>query len=88
MINLIAQIILVLSLGGILFLLINKMPALASLSLEERDKKQDYFIIEKIKKIIKGFSFDTKVKLDKLPKEKQQENKFDKDDDYWERVVE
>jgi len=78
-----AQIILVISLAGMLFLSIRKIPALVVLNVEEVERKSIFKIIRKYKP---DFS---KIKRIKLPQrmKKDRKEKFDQEDDYWEKVT-
>jgi|GEM_PF-2797394 len=76
MISIISHIILIISFGGIVFLIIKKMPVLAELSLAEKEKPK------------RKLNFNVSQFKGKLPQKAAKNTKFDEDDDYWEKIVE
>ena len=78
-----AQIILVISLAGMLFLSIRKIPVLVALNVEEVERKSIFKIIRKYKPDF------YKIKRIKLPQrmKKDRKEKSDQEDDYWEKVT-
>ena len=83
MITLVAQLILVLSLGGILFILINKMPVLVALP----EKEDSEGFGKKIKYFFSSVK-DRSSKVELPEREAKKEDKFEKEEDYWQKVVE
>lgn len=83
MITLVAQLILVLSFGGILFILINKMPVLIALS----EREDGGGLKEKVKYFFSNIK-DRSSKVELPEKEAKKEDKFEKEEDYWQKVIE
>lgn len=77
MFSFISHIILVISFGGIVFLVLKKMPLLAELSLAESEEKKEK----------RRLSLNVSQLKEKLPQKEAKTTKFDEEDDYWEKVV-
>ena len=97
MVIFVLQVVAILSVGGLILIIVRKMPALAGLSIEEvqtTDRKKGVFV-KKLKTIKKHFDEksvdglktikEQSEKLKKVDSEKQKQ--FDGQPDYWEQIT-
>ena len=97
MVMLVLQIIIILSLGGLILIIARKMPILAGLSIEETEKVSDRkgIVLKKIKVIKNHFDHKTadglktiKEQSERLKKtDSEKQKQFDSLPDYWEQIT-